>query len=141
MFAGARFDHSIAKIITNRTKLVALQNNKFVSGLKKDITAMWKAIKPSIGVRWNKKSMSVEKKISSSTKWFVYFGLEREVLDVVVDHLSSINCKKYVLEHDGWTTSLRLNVCELEELIKSKTGYVIKIDEEVLTGMQLIACV
>jgi len=137
LFAGARTDGSIASEINNKEQLNKFKSNEFVKSLIKDISKMWVAIKPSVGVRYNSKAGKLEKRLSPGTKWSVYFKLEREVLDVVRAYLceSSNNC---VLEHDGWTTTKRINVGELTAVIESKTGYQIKLSEVELKDVVLI---
>jgi hypothetical protein len=140
MFAGARFDKSIAAKVNDPIKNKALANNQFICGLKKDITKMWKKIKLVIGVRYKRDKVTRETKISSHTKWCVYFELERQVLDVVREYLSESG-NSCILEHDGWTTSKKVDQTELNELIAKQTGFVIKTSEVILEDVCLVSWV
>jgi hypothetical protein len=140
IFAGARFDKSIARKVNDSSKLKSLSGNEFVIDLKRNITKMWNAIKTQEGVRYKRNNGPRETKISSYTKWCIYFELERQVMDIVREYLneSGVRC---ILEHDGWTTDKRINREELHELIEKQTGFMIKTSEELLEDVVLIASV
>jgi hypothetical protein len=136
LFAGARTDGSIAKEINNIQQLRKFKANEFVKSLIKDIAVMWRHIKPSIGTRY-KKTGGIETRVSPTTKWSVYFKLERQVLNVVIDYLCE-SSNDGVYEHDGWTTTKQINQNELITRVKDKTGYQIKLSEVALSDVVLI---
>jgi hypothetical protein len=140
IFAGAQFDKSIARKVNNSAKLRALSGNEFVIGLKKNISKMWRVIKSQEGTRYKRDKITREDKISSYTKWCIYFELERQVMDVVREYLNESGAK-CILEHDGWTTDKRINQEELHELIEKQTGFKIKTSEELLEDVVIIATV
>ena len=133
LFAGARFNSSLSKV---NAKAPKFKSDEFITRLKEEIAQIWKHIKPTIGVRY-KRDNTLETRISSRTKWSIYFQLERSILDVVREHLDETN-NKAVLEHDGWTTTKKLDTKQLIETIKLRTGYEIKLDEKELKDISII---
>lgn len=122
-FSGARMGptNAIAREIKNRISYHKLSRDQWFTQLQKQITKLWRHIKHHRGIN----------KISSATKWRIYFELERSVMWHIVD-LFKKNHAKMFLEHDGWRSNTYIATDELTAHVKKKTGYHVLFDLEVL---------
>lgn len=118
----------------NKQVIEHLQQDSVVKGLTEDIKTIWEYLKPTLYVgRVKTKLGSRDAKITGKQKTALYRQLESRVLKVVDQYLTDTDNEHY-LEHDGWTTRHQVNLLELKEVIKSKTGFVVDIDYELLTA-------
>ena len=111
-----------------RVKL--LKDDAFLTGLRQDIGACWKAIEPQIGYCYKKdRSGRMRKQVlRPKQKWARYFRLERQVMKVVRDYLST-GQEKFFLEHDGVRTQSRVEMNEVIAQIRAKTGFELALEE------------
>ena len=143
LFAGAVIsnnrDADIYHILNgDRARIEYLKQNKFITELRTDIKTTWEYIRPVMQKRTKLTSKGSERllPLTSKQKWNVYFEQERCVLDSVRDYLISKDVK-YFLEHDGWSCDRDIDRDELSKFVKSKTGFMIKIEHEERTNIQL----
>jgi hypothetical protein len=57
-----------------------------------------------------------------------YFGYERQVIDVVSEHLNKLGAS-YLLIHDGWLSNKQIDMKQLEQEINDQLGFDLSIDE------------
>ena len=137
LFSGARIDKSVADKINDRESLNSFRTDPFVIALQRDISKLWRTLKPVMGQQFNKEGFTTNR-LSSSAKWKVYYQLERQVLNSVIDYLSKTK-NDVALEHDGWTTSKKIDTDELIKEIQSSTGYLVRLSEVKLEDVCLMA--
>lgn len=134
MFCGAKLgnnkEFALSKLLDHDAERIKiLQDNAFIQELKMNIKHMWQAIEPSMikitATDKNKKQRKVP--LSSKLKWNRYFELERITLNAVRQYLIDTD-NKFFLEHDGWTTSNKINEDSLREYVRESTGFTIKLD-------------
>ena len=63
----------------------------------------------------------VRKLKTSKQKWAYYFSRERQVLDVIRDHLAQTSNRVFT-EHDGFRTERQVDLDQLTREIHEKTG-------------------
>lgn len=113
----------------NIEKIMFLKQYQPLTELRNDIKTVWKYIKPHINcdVIVDSKGRKRKLPISSRKKWALYFALERQVLNVVHQHLLETK-NAFFSEHDGWSTKNPIDIPVLIDKIKTQTGYDIKVD-------------
>ena len=138
LFAGARLglieNSAIYQLLEGDiARIHYLKQDPFVSGLRDEIKIMWDYIKPVMQKRTTTTKTGQEKTlpISSKQKWNLYFQLEMQVLNAIIDYLS-LTDNKFFTEHDGWTCENQVNEIELIDFVRNKTGFNIKLDLEIL---------
>lgn len=143
LFAGAVIsnnkDSDIYHILNgDRARIEYLKQNQFITELRADIKTTWEYIRPVMQKRTKKTSSGKERllPLTSKQKWFVYFEQERRVLNSIRDYLISKNIK-YFLEHDGWSCDREIDRDQLSRFVRDKTGFMIKIEHEKRTNIQL----
>lgn len=62
-----------------------------------------------------------KKRITSSDRWRLYFLYERRVMDSVTAYLDKQNAR-YLIEHDGWSSNIQIDLVELTQHVRSSTG-------------------
>lgn len=129
LFAGAtlRAYKSIHEMLNyDWDKLEWIKTDSRICDLRKDIKKMWDAIKPELATT-NPLTGRLDR-LTSRIKWKEYFRLERCVMDVIRKYLTDTG-NRYFSEHDGWKCHYFVDTHELELLVRTKTGYVIKINK------------
>lgn len=129
LIQGAYLSHSsMSKIYHvlrgNHRTITNLKDDVFLTGLREDISEMWRIISPVM-----KKELD-KKRLTGRDKSAKYRELEREVMDVIKRELKR-NKIKALLQHDGWTSREAVDIDYLRGIIKSQTGYVINFTWEV----------
>jgi len=136
LFCGARIarnpDSDIFQYLNeDPARLIALREHPYIQQLRKEIKLCWSYIESSEAYEKRytitKKGNQKRQPMNSRRKWGVYFQLEQEVMAVVRHHLDSTN-NKYFLEHDGWTSLRAVDEQLVEELIKTQTGFTVKLN-------------
>lgn len=114
-------------------KISALQSNKFLCEIRKEIKQMWRIIGEEMPVRYrtDKNGLTKRKPLSGGDKSGVYLAIEREVAEVVRGYLKDTN-NKHLWIHDGWSCAKRIYSDELVSEVRRKTGYLIKLSEKVI---------
>lgn len=140
LFSGARLgcnrDFALYQMLEyDQARMRYLQQDPFISGLRQDIRVMWRYIAPSMQRRTRLDQNNQQRllPISSREKWSRYFELERAVLNRVIEYFN-LRDIEFFAEHDGWTTVQELDECDLRDFVRTKTGYDIKLDREILQG-------
>ena len=143
LFAGAVIsnnkDSDIYHILNgDRARIEYLKQNEFITELRRDIKTIWEYIRPVMQKRTKQTSKGTERllPITSKQKWSVYFEQERIVLNSIRNYLDQNKCK-YFLEHDGWSCDRDIDRNELSLFVKGETGFMIKIEHEERTNIQL----
>lgn len=125
LFAGAKMGTQQSSIfeLLNRDydRMHLLQTNEHIVELKTAISKAWNILcnseidgEPVVNKRGNSR-------VNSKHKWAVYFEYERLIMDQVVEYLNSQHVKHF-LEHDGWSCTVQLDLAELTQLMRTKTG-------------------
>lgn len=141
LFCGARLGsnehYALYKVLDkDKARVMVLQQDEFVSGLRADIKECWTAIAPLMARRSRTDPITNKERllpISSFDRWAVYFKLERQVLEQVRKYLklTDNNC---FLEHDGWSTENPVDQEELIAFVQQHTGFSIKLSMESCAG-------
>lgn len=121
LFAGARLgcnrDFDTFKMLNyDVNSMKALQTDPQLTGLRTAIAKAWKIIETGEGV-----SIAPGKRLSSKHKWAIYFKYERAIMSVVTDYMDK-QYIQYFLEHDGWSCNTELDLVELTQLVRRRTG-------------------
>jgi hypothetical protein len=138
LFAGARIalheDSSIYQLLEGDiAKIHYLKQDSFLSGLREEIKTMWEYIRPVMSKRTITTKTGQERllPISSKQKWNLYFELEHRVLNAITDYLT-LTDNQFFTEHDGWSCVNEVDQTALREFVRTKTGFDIQLDLEIL---------
>jgi hypothetical protein len=110
-----------------------LKQDPFVSGLRDEIKIMWDYINPLLQKRTyvTKTGQVKTSPKTSKQKWQLYFELEMKVLTAITEYLTGTN-NKFFTEHDGWSCENQVDEIALIDFVRTKTGFDIKLDLEIL---------
>lgn len=116
-------------LLGDQARIIYLKHNQFIQNLIKDIRVCWEYIRPMMQKRTRVMPNGRERlcKITCRQRWQIYFQEERRVLDVVRDYLD-MNSVKYFLEHDGWSSDRAIDLVELRDVVRDRTGYRLNFD-------------
>lgn len=138
LFAGARLglieDSAIYQLLDGDiARIHYLKQDPFIAGLRDEIKIMWDYIKPVMPKRTTTTKTGQQKTlpISSKQKWNLYFELEMQVLSAITEYLT-LTGNKFFTEHDGWTCEFEVDELVLIDFVRTKTGFDIKLDLEIL---------
>lgn len=130
----SKYSKTFIEFDKNTQVIDHLRQDAFVQGLTKDINIIWDYISPTLyRGRVATKTGSRNAKITGKQKTALYRQLEARVLKAVDQYLTDTNNEHY-LEHDGWATKHHIDLVELKEVIKNKTGFDVDIEYELLTA-------
>lgn len=109
-----------------------LQQHPFIIGLKADIKTMWEPIKADTKADyyWTSTNKWRKRPFNPRTKWNIYFGLERMVLNEVMHYTKEIGAKTF-LEHDGFRTDKKIDTDDLSLYVAEGTGYNLTFKEKI----------
>lgn len=103
-----------------------VKRNPFIISLREDIRQCWRKIAshqldgeyvmPRTYHQDGKK-----KRISSKDRWELYFLYERRVMNSVTAYLDKQHAL-YLIEHDGWSSNIQIDLIELTHHIRTSTG-------------------
>lgn len=133
LFCGAKIgispEFAISQLLNNdKARIIWLKEDRYINDLRNDIKTCWQYIEPYTTIRYkNNKKLPM----NSSTKWTVYFQLERQVLDSITKYLKLTN-NKYFTEHDGFSTHKQVNINELQQHINMDIGYNVNFQLEIV---------
>lgn len=121
-FSGARMGprNSIARLVKNRISYYKLTKDLWFRELQREIAKLWRIIREARQI----------KKMTSRTKWAIYFELERRVMWVIVDLFKKHKARMF-LEHDGWRSDVYVSEQELTDQVRNKTGYRVEFECEI----------
>lgn len=131
---GLNKDSDIYKLLNgDKARIEFLKQHEYLKQLRDDIKICWDYIKPTLPKRsvLTKSGKQRMLPISNKQKAYVYFDLERRVLNASRDYLDRTN-NKYFLEHDGFVCQKEINKDELSKWVYINTGFDIKLDKKLL---------
>ena len=139
LFAGARIAGTrhadIFQLCNNDpARILYLQQDSVVMGIRSDIRVMWKYLKPHLeqtGIPQirTRGSTTYSVYLTPKNKWNLYFQLERSVLEQIRSFLDQErNC--VFLEHDGFTSEKSVDCIALSDFIGSRTGFDVKFEKK-----------
>jgi hypothetical protein len=138
LFAGAKIalneDCNIYQLLQGDiAKIHYLKQDPFISALRDEIKIMWEYISPTLQKRtYTTKTAQVRTSPKTSKqKWNLYFELEMQVLTAITAYLTKTN-NKFFTEHDGWVCEFEVDQTALIDFVRTKTGFDIKLDLEIL---------
>lgn len=133
LFCGAVLGRSpryeLFQLIRSFPKMNALREDPWIEALRQEIKACWRAI-GNAGViprKRDKRGRLVA--LSCDAKWQYYFGLERIVLDEILEYFAARNIK-FFPEHDGFRTDAPVNMRAIEAQISGALDFSIRITGE-----------
>ena len=103
-----------------------VKNHPYIQSLRADITACWsKLAKHTIEGEYviprTYNSEGRKKRISGSDRWRLYFQYERHVMNSVTAYLNK-QLAQYLIEHDGWSSNIQIDLNELTQHVRTSTG-------------------
>jgi hypothetical protein len=118
--------HEIYKICQyDPARIEWIKQDLYLSCLRKEIKAMWKALKVDI-------DLGETRRVNGSLKAGLYRKHERHVMDVLITHIAASG-KKYFIIHDCIATELNsFTTDELQSAVRYATGIDVLIEEELL---------
>lgn len=104
----------------------AVKDHPYIQQLRHEIGLCWRKISNhqvdgEYVIPRTYHSNGKKKRINSSDRWQLYFLYERRVMDVVTAYLDR-QCAKYLIEHDGWSSNIQIDLIELTEHVRSISG-------------------
>ena len=122
LFAGARVvasnHNDIYEICEyDNARIEWINQDVYMNMLRNEIKVLWKTLRNEIDYTG---------RITSSIKWKYYFSLERQVMDVIINHVKD---KKHFILHDAIVVEQELDVSQIKSQIKSTTGFTIQLEE------------
>ena len=114
----------------NTIALEALKAHPLILALREEIRLMWNVLDHDFerSTYRDKNGITKTKRISGKQKVNKYQELELEIMTQVKRYMRDQISVRFISEHDGWKTTSPIDVFELRQLIKQRTGYVINID-------------
>ncbi len=104
----------------------AVKNHPYIQSLRKEISVIWRKISNhqidnEYVIARSYHSDGRKKRINGSDRWQLYFSYERRVMDVVTAYLDR-QCARYLIEHDGWSSNIQVDLNDLTEHVRSVSG-------------------
>jgi hypothetical protein len=104
----------------------AVKNHPYILNLRAEITRCWRKISNHqidgeyvIPRRYH--ATGKKKRINSSDRWQLYFLYERSVMNVVTAYLDR-QYARYLIEHDGWSSNIQIDLADLTAHVRSVSG-------------------
>lgn len=133
---GYRTDLATTQLLRGDTRTIELiKNNEFLQQLRSEIRICWHKlsnhqIDGEYVMQRTYHPDGRKKRISSRDRWHVYFSYERRVMDSVTAYLDKQHAR-YLIEHDGWSSDIHVDLNELTEHVRSASGiHTIEFDYE-----------
>lgn len=148
LFAGSRLSTYKSGYIAQLVKstvgehktagvVASLQSDLDLQLIRSEISKIWQLLDDTMAVRYKHtevvdpatgeiliKSRRLPK--SGKQKWAVYFGLERQILEVVRDYIRRQGQDVFLI-HDGFVTQTAIDLPKLMAEIKQTTGFLVEI--------------
>ncbi len=105
----------------NVTQMNLLKQDEFIKALQKDIKYMWKILRSDVSSTLNINF----KRLNGRYKSNYYKILEGSIMTHVWSYLKKIKVKCFK-EHDGFRSDVFVVPSELEQIVKTNTGYQVK---------------
>jgi hypothetical protein len=124
MFCGARLTPhgscALYRELDKNTPLMqALNNNTWILNYRREVRLMWTGIQRSLNIP----------QMDNSTKWQIYFRLERQVMDHLDTHMKQSGARTFRI-HDCLATDQEFQQTDLETSVETATGYQIIIERK-----------
>jgi len=113
-------NHIFALCNWNKFMIDQLQNNAQLTLYRKEVTEVWKAIRPSL-------NLSKGQRLNPKKKCEIYNQQEKTVTDQIKRYLKKMKIK-YFFIHDGWTCDRAIDTNDLSAHVRRTTGYDISFD-------------
>lgn len=127
-------DTSIYKEVNGDIAVIEfLQQHSYITALRSDIKKLWDVIKQDRPVEYYITTTGKKRKrqFNSKAKWSIYFELERLVMNAVISHMKFTGNHVF-LEHDGFTSQYSVDVIDLSDWVRHKTGFDIKFEKKIM---------
>ena len=131
LFNGAPVGHISHLATTHLLKgdsraIERVKSNAYIQSLRADIRECWSKIaKHQIDGEYviprTYHSDGRKKRITSSDRWQLYFLYERRVMNSVTHYLDK-QLAQYLVEHDGWSSNIQIDLNELTDHVRNSTG-------------------
>jgi hypothetical protein len=118
---------AITRLLRGDTRTInAVKNHPYILSLRAEITRCWRKISNhqidgEYVIPRAYHATGKKKRINSSDRWQLYFLYERSVMNVVTAYLDR-QCAKYLIEHDGWSSNIQIDLADLTEHVRSVSG-------------------
>lgn len=104
----------------------AVKRNAYIQSLREEIKRCWDKlahyqIEGEYVIPRTYHSNGKKKRITSSDRWQLYFLYERRVMNSVTDYLDK-QLALYLIEHDGWSSNIQVDLDELTHHVRTATG-------------------
>jgi hypothetical protein len=133
LFCGAVLGRSphfeLFRLVRSFPKMNALRDDPWIDALRKEIKACWRCI-GNAGViprKRDKRGRLIA--LSCDAKWQYYFGLERFVLDEILEYLAKREIK-FFPEHDGFRTDKPVDTQAIQAQVSGALDFSIRITSE-----------
>ena len=113
-------NHIFALVNYNSEMIKQLQNSLLLQEYRKEVTEVWKAIRPSL-------NLSKGVRLSPKKKCEIYNQQERAVTDQIKRYLKKRSVRSFFI-HDGWTCDRAIDTNDLTAHVRRTTGYNISFD-------------
>lgn len=131
LFNGAPVGH-ISRLATTQLlrgdsrTIEAVKQNPYIQALRADISSCWSKIaKHTVDGEYviprTYHSDGRKKRITSTDRWKLYFAYERQIMDSVTRYLDK-QMALYLIEHDGWSSNIQVDLSELTQHVRTSTG-------------------
>ena len=140
LFAGGRMSANIKcaafhTLDQNKESMAILVNDPLFRRIRLAIKHMWNSFGQKVnkiykgrGLKLTRQQIGIKFK-TPSEKWDLYFSLEREVLNAMINFLDERQIK-FFAEHDGFRSAREINIDEMTDYIFSQTTYRVKLEKE-----------
>lgn len=104
----------------------AVKSNAYIQSLRQEIKRCWDKlanhqIDGEYAIPRTYHGDGKKKRITSSDRWQLYFLYERCVMNSVTAYLDK-QLAQYLVEHDGWSSNIQVDLDELTQHVRTSTG-------------------
>lgn len=124
---GPRFE--LFQLVRSYPKMNALRDDTWLTALREEIRACWRAIGNARVIPRKRDKRGRLMPLSCGAKWHYYFGLERLVLDEILEYLAERDIR-FFPEHDGFRTNTPVDMKAIEAQVSGGLGFSIRIAHE-----------
>ena len=113
-------DSSVMSLVKyDKQKIWAIKHNTWFMGYDREVRRVWRSIKLL--------DPEARGRINAGYKSRIYRREERLIGRVIQQHLTKTK-NNYIWFHDGWMSQQGVNLIELHDLIRQKTGYCLEFE-------------
>lgn len=121
---GPRFE--LFRLIRSFPKMNALRADPWLTALREEIRACWRTMGNAGVIPRKRDKRGRLMPLSCGDKWWYYFGLERLVLDEILEYLAERDIK-FFSEHDGFRTHTPVDTQAIEAQVSGALDFSIRI--------------